>query len=150
MSSCAGIDEPTRSEQDSNCSERTAVGSCGVATFALAVLGSGSGNVSIPDHLGDGQVALIERGSFGGTCINRGCIPTKMFSYTADLALQVRRAHQFGLSATLEKVDWPAIRDRIIARIDETSSSGRRGVPSPRVSSSSTVTVRFAWSRTSW
>jgi len=97
-----------------------------VAQFALAVLGSGSGNVSIPEHLGQGTVALIERGSFGGTCINRGCIPSKMFSYTADVALQVRRAQQFGLSATLEAVDWPAIRDRVIARVGEASLSGRR------------------------
>ena len=63
---------------------------------------------------------------FGGTCINRGCIPTKMFVYTADLAMQIRRAAQFGLAATLEGVDWPAIRDRIIARVDEISLAGRK------------------------
>jgi mycothione reductase len=49
-----------------------------------------------------------------------------MFVYTADLAMQVRGASQFGLAATLEGVDWPAIRDRIITRVDETSHAGRK------------------------
>ena len=98
-----------------------------VEQFTLAVIGSGSGNLVIPDDVGGGRVALIEAGSFGGTCINRGCIPTKMFVYAADLAMQVRRASQFGLVATLEEVDWPAIRDRILARVDETSLAGRKG-----------------------
>jgi mycothione reductase len=95
-----------------------------VEKFTLAVLGSGSGNVVVPDGDSDAKIVLIERGSFGGTCINRGCIPTKMFSYTADLAVQIRRASEFGLSATLDAVDWPAIRDRIMARVKQTSSSG--------------------------
>jgi mycothione reductase len=98
-----------------------------VEKFALAVIGSGSGNVVVPDDVGvPGKVALIESGAFGGTCINRGCIPTKMFAYTADLAMQVRKAPQFGLAATLERVDWPPIRDRIITLVDETSLAGRK------------------------
>jgi len=93
--------------------------------FALAVIGSGSGTVVIPDE-GDGRkTALIEMGAFGGTCINRGCIPSKMFVYTADLAVQIRRASAFGLEADLNTVDWPAIRDRIMTRVGETSEAGR-------------------------
>ena len=95
--------------------------------FALAVIGSGSGNVVIPDAMSESEVALIESGSFGGTCVNRGCIPSKMFVYTADLAMLVREASQFGLSATLEGVDWPSIRDRVFSRVDETSRNGLRG-----------------------
>jgi mycothione reductase len=49
-----------------------------------------------------------------------------MFVYTADLAMQVLRASRFGLAATLERVDWPAIRDRIMTRVDETSNAGRK------------------------
>jgi mycothione reductase len=98
-----------------------------VEKFALAVIGSGSGNVVVPDDAGvPGKVAILESGAFGGTCINRGCIPTKMFVYTADLAMQVRGASQFGLAATLERVDWPAVRDRVIAQVDETSLAGRK------------------------
>ena len=92
----------------------------------LAVIGSGSGNVAIPDDIGDAEVALIESGSFGGTCVNRGCIPSKMFAYTADLAMQVQRAPRFGLSASLTGADWPSIRNRILDRVDQTSRTGRR------------------------
>jgi mycothione reductase len=95
--------------------------------FSLAVIGSGSGNVAIPDHCPDGKVALIESGSFGGTCINRGCIPTKMLVYTADVAMQIRRASQFGLRAELDDVDWPAIREWVITRSAEVSQAGRKG-----------------------
>ena len=94
---------------------------------ALAVIGSGSGNVVIPDGMGDGEVALIERSSFGGTCVNRGCIPSKMLIYTADLAMMIHEAPQFGLSATLNRVDWRSIQNRIFSRTDETSQIGRKG-----------------------
>ena len=57
--------------------------------------------------------------------MNRGCIPSKMLAYTADLAMQVRRGPQFGLQSVLMGVEWPDIRDRVAARIAETSNSGR-------------------------
>jgi mycothione reductase len=97
-----------------------------VQKFDLAVIGAGSGGVVIPDDFDRRRVALIEAGSFGGTCLNRGCIPTKMFVYTADLAMQARRASEFGLRAPLEEVDWPAIRDRIITRVEETEAAERQ------------------------
>jgi mycothione reductase len=97
-----------------------------VEAFSLAVIGSGSGTVVIPDHDDGRTIALIEMGAFGGTCINRGCIPSKMFAYTADLAMQVRRAPGFGLRADLESVDWPSIRDRIMGRVGQTSEAGRK------------------------
>jgi mycothione reductase len=74
-----------------------------------------------------GKVALIEAGPFGGTCINRGCIPSKMFAYTADLAAAFRDASRFGLCATLENVEWSFIRDRVIAQVEKTSREGRQG-----------------------
>jgi mycothione reductase len=98
-----------------------------VQHFEVAVIGSGSGNVVIPDDIGGAEVALIECGSFGGTCVNRGCIPSKMFAYTADLAMLVQEAPRFGLSAALAGVDWPSIRNRIFHRVDQTSRTGQRG-----------------------
>jgi mycothione reductase len=98
-----------------------------VQHFALAVIGSGSGNVVIPADTREAEVALIECGSFGGTCVNRGCIPSKMFAYTADLAMLVQGAPRFGLSARLTGVDWPSIRDRVFHRVDQISQRGRRG-----------------------
>jgi len=51
--------------------------------FSLAIIGSGSGNAVVPEDPAQGPVAVIEAGAFGGTCINRGCIPSKMLVYTA-------------------------------------------------------------------
>ena len=58
--------------------------------FSLAIIGSGSGNVLVPDDDAQGPVALIESGAFGGTCLNRGCIPSKILVHTADVAVQTR------------------------------------------------------------
>jgi len=91
------------------------------------VIGSGSGNVVVPEDRRAGPVAIIESGPFGGTCINRGCIPSKILAYTADVAAGVRAAPGFGIGAAVTEVDWPAIRDRTYARVDRTSARGRRG-----------------------
>jgi mycothione reductase len=95
--------------------------------FDLAVIGSGSGNVAIPEHADGRKTALIEMGSFGGTCVNRGCIPSKMLVHTASVARNIRKSTQFGITATIESIDWMAIRDRIRARITETSEVGYEG-----------------------
>jgi len=52
----------------------------GVESFSLAVIGSGSGSVLVPDGDDGRRIALIEMRAFGGTCINRGCIPSKMLA----------------------------------------------------------------------
>ncbi len=94
--------------------------------FSLVIIGSGSGNVVVPKHPAQGPVALIESGAFGGTCLNRGCIPSKMLIHTADVADQVRETAEFGIEAALTGVDWPAIRDRVFGKTDGVSAKGRR------------------------
>jgi mycothione reductase len=96
-----------------------------VPHFSLVIIGSGSGNVVV--HRARGPVALIESGPFGGTCLNRGCIPSKILVQTANVATQVRHAPEFGIEAKLTGVDWPAIRDRTFNRTDRLSAKGRRG-----------------------
>ena len=55
--------------------------------YDLCVIGSGSGNSIIDEQFSDQQVALVDKGErFGGTCLNVGCIPTKMYVYPAELA----------------------------------------------------------------
>jgi mycothione reductase len=97
-----------------------------VAHFSLVVIGSGSGNAVVPKHPAHGSVALIESGAFGGTCINRGCIPSKILIHTADVAEQARHAAEFGIEAKVTGVDWPAIRDRTFNKTDAISAKGRR------------------------
>lgn len=93
--------------------------------YDLVIIGSGSGNTLVTPDFDNSRVAIVESGAFGGTCLNVGCIPTKMFAYTADVADTVRDAQRFGLPSRVESVDWPAIRDRVFGRIDPIASGGQ-------------------------
>jgi mycothione reductase len=91
----------------------------------LIVIGSGSGNSFLDARFGHLDVALVEHGTFGGTCLNVGCIPTKMLVHPADIARAVARAGHLGIDATVDKVRWTDIRDRVFGRIDPISAAGR-------------------------
>ena len=93
--------------------------------FDLCVIGSGSGNSIVDQEMDDWSVALVEGGTFGGTCLNVGCIPTKMYVYPADLASSPAQAKVLGVDLDLVDVRWPDIRDRIFGRIDHISQAGR-------------------------
>ena len=114
--------------------------------FDLAIIGTGSGN-SIPDpgvdaRYGDMRVAICEQGTFGGTCLNVGCIPTKMFVYAAEVAESIRQSSRYGVDSTLDGVRWSDIVDRVFAeRIDPIAAGGeqyKRGLPNVRVYASHT------------
>ncbi len=92
--------------------------------FDLIIVGSGSGN-SIPEFLSDRSIAIIERGTFGGTCLNVGCIPSKMFVLPADVAVEARHSARLGVDVRFHGADWPAIRDRVFGRIDPIAEGGR-------------------------
>jgi mycothione reductase len=96
-----------------------------VSHFDLAIIGTGSGNALVTPDFDGRRVAVIEAGTFGGTCLNVGCIPTKMYVYAADVASTVTRAGRYGIDATLDGVRWPDIRDRIFGRIDPIAAGGR-------------------------
>jgi len=92
-----------------------------VIDYDLVVVGAGSGNMLPRAGFGGLRVAIIEREQFGGTCLNRGCVPSKMLVYAADVAETVRSAGRYGIRAELTGADWPAIRDRVFARTDAES-----------------------------
>jgi mycothione reductase len=91
----------------------------------LVIIGTGSGNSVPDDRFADLDVAIVEHGVFGGTCLNVGCIPTKMYVYAADVAETIRRAGIYGVDATLDKVRWTDIRDRVFGRIDPIAAGGQ-------------------------
>jgi mycothione reductase len=98
--------------------------------FDLIIIGSGSGNSLVTPDFDLRRTAVVDRGAgsedaFGGTCLNVGCIPTKMFVHTADIAATITDAARFGIDATLDGVRWRDIRDRIFGRIDPISAGGR-------------------------
>jgi len=87
-------------------------------SYDLVIVGAGSGNMLPSEEFGSWRVAVIENSRFGGTCLNRGCIPSKIFVYTADVSRTVQHAGRYGIKAKWGGADWPAIRDRVFARID--------------------------------
>ena len=89
-------------------------------TFDLVVLGAGSGGYAAAlraSQLGM-SVGLIEKNKVGGTCLHVGCIPTKALLHAAEVADSARHSEMFGVKATFESVDVPAVnkyRDDIVA-----------------------------------
>jgi mycothione reductase len=113
--------------------------------FDLTIIGTGSGN-SIPDpsvdaRYGTMRVAICEQGTFGGTCLNVGCIPTKMFVYAAEVAQSIRESSRYGVDSTIDKVRWSDIVARVFGRIDPIAAGGeqyKRSLPNVRVYGSHT------------
>ena len=93
--------------------------------FDLAIIGTGSGNSIVDERFADRRVAVLEKGIFGGTCLNVGCIPTKMFVYPADIARSARNGPRLGVETSFDHVRWREVRDRIFGRIDPIARGGR-------------------------
>ncbi|MDR3069997.1 MAG: mycothione reductase, partial [Propionibacteriaceae bacterium] len=93
--------------------------------FDFCVIGSGSGTSVVGSLPKSSSIALVDdNGHFGGTCLNSGCIPTKMFAYPADLAANVRTAAHLGLHASGIELDWGEVRERVFGRLDSLSENG--------------------------
>tara|TARA_Y100000741_G_scaffold72651_1_gene52972 strand:- start:1047 stop:2393 length:1347 start_codon:yes stop_codon:yes gene_type:complete len=95
-----------------------------VPHYDLLIIGAGSGNSIIDERHDDWNIAIIEPGDFGGTCLNRGCVPSKMFIHTADRAYMAQQNAPFGIKTKFISADWEKIRDRVFNRIDPITESG--------------------------
>ncbi|HEV3097158.1 MAG TPA: dihydrolipoyl dehydrogenase [Candidatus Dormibacteraeota bacterium] len=89
--------------------------------FDVAVIGGGSaGYVGAIRGAQLGlKVAVIEKEKVGGTCLHRGCIPTKSFLHSSELAHQIHAAGVLGLKAEGVQVDWPAVLKRKEAVVNQ-------------------------------
>ena len=96
-----------------------------VRHFDLCIIGTGSGNSIVDARFDELAVALVEMGTFGGTCLNVGCIPSKMLVHPADLAASTVQATRLGVDLDLRGVRWREIQDRIFGRIDPMAANGR-------------------------
>ena len=101
-------------------------------TYDVAIIGTGSGNSILDERYASKRTAICEHGTFGGTCLNVGCIPTKMFVYAADVAKTIRDGARYGVDAHVDGVRWDDIVSRVFGRIDPIAMSGedyRRSAP---------------------
>lgn len=82
--------------------------------FDVLVIGSGSGMIIAASAVGSGvKTALIESGPIGGTCLNRGCVPSKILIHPADVALMIREAENIGIETSVDSVNFQNIMDRM-------------------------------------
>jgi dihydrolipoamide dehydrogenase len=88
-------------------------------TFDLVVLGGGSGGYAAALRAAelDMSVVLIEKDKLGGTCLHRGCIPTKALLHSAEVADSAKESEAFGVKASFEGIDIEAVhkyKDKVI------------------------------------
>ncbi len=77
------------------------------AGYDTIVIGSGSGMLVVENAIAQGlDVALVDAGPAGGTCLNVGCIPSKMLIAVADRVMEIREAEKFGIKASVDTVDF--------------------------------------------
>jgi mycothione reductase len=95
--------------------------------FDVLVIGSGSGMLVVSAAVEQGfKVALVEAGKMGGTCINVGCVPSKMLIYPADIIATLAEAGKLGVNASVNSIDF----NNIMTRMHElvTHDSGQQAV----------------------
>ncbi len=100
-----------------------------VEKFDVIVIGSGSGMLIASEAVGQGlKTALVENNRMGGTCINRGCVPSKMLIHPADVTAQIKDAQKIGVQATVNTVDFKNIMTRMHTLVNGDSNSQAKSV----------------------
>lgn len=88
--------------------------------YDVIVIGSGVGTNIVFNALSDGmKVALIDKGNVGGTCLNVGCVPSKMLIYPADRIVEIEEARKLGVHAKIGKIDYTSIMKRMKTAVQQ-------------------------------
>jgi len=97
--------------------------------YDLIVIGAGSGlDVASAMHSKGKKVALIEPGPLGGTCLNRGCIPSKMLIHRAEVASEIRESEKFGIKASIDEIDFEEMIEEVNENVAEDAKAIKSGV----------------------
>ena len=97
--------------------------------YDVIVVGSGAGSAIVDGALAHGlKVALVDKGPLGGTCLNVGCIPSKMLIFPADRIVEIQEAKKLGIHAEIKHVDFQTIMARTRNYVSETESRIRERV----------------------
>ncbi|MFP4082970.1 MAG: FAD-dependent oxidoreductase [Candidatus Aminicenantes bacterium] len=97
--------------------------------YDVVVVGSGSGAIIAEQALvHDLKAAMVDRGPLGGTCLNVGCIPSKMLIFPADRIMEIKEAERLGVRAEIKEIDFAGIMERMRKSIRESQSHIREGI----------------------
>lgn len=96
--------------------------------FDVIVIGAGSG-LEIAAYAAENglKVTVVEQGPFGGTCLNRGCIPSKMLIHSADVAQTIKESGVFGISTQINKINWQVMMKRVYSFVDSEAKQIEQG-----------------------
>ncbi|MBE3123124.1 MAG: dihydrolipoyl dehydrogenase [Thermoplasmata archaeon] len=98
-------------------------------TYDVIVVGSGSGGEIVDAAVSHGMtVAWVDKGPLGGTCLNVGCIPSKILIHPADRIMEIREAKKLGITAEIKNINFHAIMERIRQPINESHEAMQRGI----------------------
>ena len=99
-------------------------------SYDVIVIGSGAGAIISDEAAAQGlKVALIDKGPLvGGTCLNWGCIPSKMLIYTADRIVEIEEAKKLGIEAEVKNIDFHSIMERMRQSRQENQVHIREGL----------------------
>src|SRR4030042_4623230 len=97
--------------------------------YDVIVIGSGAGMLILDGALSEGRkVALVDKGPLGGTCLNLGCVPSKMLIYAADRVTDIQEARKLGISADIKGIDFGFIMERMMRSRKESKDFVRKSV----------------------
>lgn len=98
--------------------------------YDVIVIGSGCGAIISDEAAGQGlKTALVDKGPLiGGTCLNWGCIPSKMLIYTADRIADIQEVEKFGVRAAVENIDFLSVMERMRHSREESQGHLRTAV----------------------
>ena len=101
--------------------------------FDVIVIGAGSGlNVSSATSAKGLKTAIVESGPMGGTCLNRGCIPSKIIIHSADVAEIINNAKSFGINSRGFSVDFKKVTERASKFVDKDARDIESGIRSDK------------------
>lgn len=97
--------------------------------FDVLVVGSGAG-LEVASFAAERgmSVAIVEEGPLGGTCLNRGCIPSKMLIHSADVIETIKNSQKFGVKSKIEEIDFASIIKRVSGAVDTDSSNIEKSI----------------------
>jgi mycothione reductase len=97
--------------------------------FDVLVVGTGSGMIIASTAVENGfKVAVVDKGPMGGTCLNVGCVPSKMLIYPSDVIAAFNEAQALGVHGAVSSVDFENIMDRMHALVSHDSGEQAHGV----------------------
>ena len=118
-------------------------------SFDLIVIGAGSGlNISSAAAEKGMKVAVVEKGPMGGTCLNRGCIPSKIIIHSADVAETIKKSKSFGINSKINSIDFKKITSRASDIVDKDAREIEKSIKKDKNTTLFKVEAKFIAERT--